>query len=923
MKRLLFILSLLFISSTGYTQTELWGMTSGGGTSGAGTIFKTDASGNNQAVKYNFLFSDGEYPVYGKLIQATNGLFYGMTEFGGVNERGVLFEYNPVSGIFLKRVEFAGSSNGAYPKGSLMQASDGMLYGMTSEGGTGGLGVIFQFNPTTNIYTKKIDFSTINGIYPYGDLVQAANGRLYGMTTEGGVNSVGVLFDFNPITSVFSKRIDFNNTNGSYPYGSLLRASDGFLYGLTVGGGDNDEGVLFQFNTTANTLIKRIDFTLPDGAYPEGTLVQATDGMLYGTTTYGGDNEQGVLFQYNPGTFVIAKKIDFSETTSGDYPYGSLVQAPNGMLYGTTQFGGTAGAGVLYQYNISTSVLTKRVGFGVVSTDGENPCGHLTLATDGMLYGMTTYGGAIFRGSIFQFNTTTNVLTRKLDFKNWPNGGFPQGSLLPHSNGKLYGMASLGAISGKGNLFEFNVATNTIINRVSFSGSIGSEPVGTLMQAADGKLYGTTYRGGANLVGTLFQYDPVTSAFSKKFDFDLIVSGGLPVSSMIQATDGMLYGLTKVGGSGDRGVLFQYNPVSSTYTKKFTFIGPTTGEYPEGSLVQAADGMLYGTTVEGGTSDMGVLFQYNPVTNVYTKKIDFTGAANGLSPNGSLLLASDGMLYGLTAGGGLNANGILFQYNTVTNTLTKKFDFNGAVSGSNPRGGLMQASDGSFYGMTNGGGTSGRGVMFQYNPAGETFTKKLDFNNTNGSSPVFTRLVERSAGPLPVKFLFFNGACSNGQVILNWATATETGNNYFNVEKSTDAVNWSVAGRVSGQRNTSTTRHYNFTDPEKNTGIVYYRLKQVDIDGRFEYAEIISFTNCKPGSTLFTIGPNPAGENITIRVHGAAGGQTVQFFTAAGALVKETVVTQTATVSIAELPDGIYFVSLKNMPRRVQKIIKQ
>ena len=132
-------------------QTELWGMTSAGGQYGIGTIFKTDGSGNNQTVQQSFdIQNDGANPKYTQLTQASDGKLYGMSTTGGVNGMGVLFQYEPVTSTYIKKLDFAGLTNGSRPSGSLMQASDGKLYGMTIIGGVNNMGVLFQYDPASS-----------------------------------------------------------------------------------------------------------------------------------------------------------------------------------------------------------------------------------------------------------------------------------------------------------------------------------------------------------------------------------------------------------------------------------------------------------------------------------------------------------------------------------------------------------------------------------------------------------------------------------------------------------------------------------------------------------------------------------------------------------------------------------------------------
>ena len=173
---LLLVLTSIISFNTKAQTPEFWGMTETGGTSGEGIIYKTDANGANQQVVYNWVKYEGKEPE-GSLIQATNGKFYGMTPGGGTNDFGVIFEYDVATDTFIKILDFNGT-NGKHPTGSLMQGANGKLYGMTTQGGTNDVGVLFEYTPTTNVYMKIIDFDQTNGAIPYGSLMEASNGKL-------------------------------------------------------------------------------------------------------------------------------------------------------------------------------------------------------------------------------------------------------------------------------------------------------------------------------------------------------------------------------------------------------------------------------------------------------------------------------------------------------------------------------------------------------------------------------------------------------------------------------------------------------------------------------------------------------------------------------------------------------------------------
>jgi uncharacterized repeat protein (TIGR03803 family) len=176
---------------------------------------------------------------------------------------------------------------------------------MTYNGGANNYGVIFQYDSTTNTYTKKIDLATATGSYPRASLVQGSDGKFYGMTTNGGVNSVGVIFQYDSTTNTYTKKIDLASAIGVYPYGSLVQGSDGKFYGMTFEGGANNYGVIFQYDSTTNIYTDKIDFTYSNGSSPLGSLVQGSDGKFYGMTSTGGVNYNGIIFQYYPTLPVI------------------------------------------------------------------------------------------------------------------------------------------------------------------------------------------------------------------------------------------------------------------------------------------------------------------------------------------------------------------------------------------------------------------------------------------------------------------------------------------------------------------------------------------------------------------------------------------------------------------------------------------
>jgi uncharacterized repeat protein (TIGR03803 family) len=345
-----------------YDGTFMYGMTSIGGTSDLGTVFKIKPDGSGFTKLLDFAGTTNGSNPYGNLI--SDGTFlYGMTVNGGANNLGTIFKIMPDGTGYAKLLDFAGTTNGGNPWGSLI--SDGTyLYGMTFVGGANSMGTIFKIKFDGTGYTKLLDFAGLtNGRNPRGDLFFDGT-YLYGMTSVGGSDNFGTLFKIMPNGTGYFKLLNFNSiTNGRNPYGSLI--SDGtYLYGMTSGSGTNSStsfGTLFKITPAGTGYTKLLDFDgAAKGRYPYGSLL--SDGtFLYGMTFAGGVDNWGTLFKIAPNGTGFTKLLDFGGTTTGMNPWGSLISVGT-SLYGMTGGGGTnAFSGVLFKYGISTLGISKNL----------------------------------------------------------------------------------------------------------------------------------------------------------------------------------------------------------------------------------------------------------------------------------------------------------------------------------------------------------------------------------------------------------------------------------------------------------------------------------------------------------------------------------------------------------------------------------
>ncbi|MFN8357914.1 MAG: choice-of-anchor tandem repeat GloVer-containing protein [Spirosomataceae bacterium] len=722
----------LLCSLPSVAQPLLVGVTGNGGSS-YGTVFTMPVGGTSITQQFNLnstVTVPGKNPQFNKLTQADNGKLYGFTQGGA--DGGILFEYDPVTAIYTKKVEF-NRQIGNGPTGYLVKASNGKLYGLTSSGGPYYLrGILFEFDPSTSIYTPKYYFgsSSIDGTYPTGALVLANNGKLYGMTSGGGVNDNGTIFEYDLATNTYTKKFDFSyNTSGRPVQNALMQASNGKLYGMTSSGGSNGMGTLFEYDYQTNTFTKQVDFTgTSNGSYPYGDLMQASNGKLYGVTSEGGAGLSGVLFEYEPSTNTFAKKLDFNALNgiTGRYPNNSLIEVGN-KLYGVTNASGANDNGVLFEYDFMLGSYTKKSDFNKVIT-GKAPSNSLMQASNGKVYGMTRLGGINDMGTIFEYEVATNTLTKKVDLQGYPLGYAPSGTLARFSQSKFYGLTSIGGNYDVGVLFEYDALTNTYEKKIDFNGAESMQADGALIKADNELWYGVSSYGAGG--GSLFEYDAATNVARNRTDFYTQFSSIVPQGPLLKATNGKLYGVVRSGGSNNKGILFEFDPTTNITTKKIDFDG-NNGSSPVGSLIQLkSNGKLHGITQNGGTYNWGVLYEYDIATNTLTKKLDFNGYLNGGGSGGKLIEAANGKLYGITAGGGSNGYGVLFEYNPVTDTYIKKVDIDKSDLGNASP--LMQASNGKLYGMTTAGGANDFGTLFEYDIATNTYIKKFDFTSSQG-----------------------------------------------------------------------------------------------------------------------------------------------------------------------------------------------
>ncbi len=802
-----------------------YGTTIEGGVWGIGTVFKVTTNGS-LATLYSFIVGyGGNYDYggipYGGLVLGNDGLFYGTAFEGGNYGDGTIFKIR-TNGYLTDLATFNGN-NGMLPVAGLTQGNDGNFYGTTLEGGAYGYGTVFRMNPGGGL-TTLVSFNGNDGAYPSSVLVQGGDGNFYGTTENGGTNGgAGTVFKMTP-AGMLSVLYSFSGGNdGAVPVAGLVQGVDGNFYGTAYLGGAGGAGTVFKI-TPAAAFATLYSFTGgSDGNGPWGGLVQATDGNLYGTTQSGGAYGFGTVFQIAPAGS-LTTIVQF-ENYNGGSPSAALVQGTDGNLYGTTQTGGSAGDGTVYKLSINGPLQITGQPQDQSAYIGGNAL--FTVATSGsapVFYqwqqdGVDLTNGGNISGANTATLRITNITADAAAFYSvMVSNGFsnltsdyavlevilspPKITTQPASQTRVAGTTAMfsvgvmgdqplfyqwqkngtnlndgGGISGStsnvlilanvtlANAGGYSVIVSNALHAVSSSkamlsvvpvtlpsaamtnlrlftgGNDGAFPYAGLIQGQDGNLYGTTEGGGISSYGSIFRMN-LSGGLSTLYDFYNAANGVNPYGRLVQGTNGSLYGTTYQGGTDGYGALFKMTS-TGIVTSLYSFTDGLDGAYPVSGLMQGSDGYFYGTAYQGGASSYGSVFKMTP-TGGFTVLYEFTGAIDGAYPYAGLVQGKDGKFYGTTIQGGAYGYGTVFSLatNGAFSTLAA---FNYA-NGGYPQAGVIQGADGNFYGTTLEGGSSGYGTVFSMTTDG-TLTTLCSFGNTNGSAPA-AALVQGTDGNL-------------------------------------------------------------------------------------------------------------------------------------------------------------------------------
>ena len=310
---------------------------------------------------------------------------------------------------------------------------------------------------------KGFEAPFLHGYAPYAGLIQATDGSFYGTTRWGGKSGRGTIFRFDAAGTLTTLHHFTGGSEGAYPYAGVIQAADGTFYGTTLSGGAFDSGTIFRLDASGSLT------TLHSFSYDTITyagLIQAADGSFYGATYTERTAPDGAIFKLDSaGTFTAVHR--FSAPGEGANPFASLIQGPDGSLYGTTDSGGTFGHGTVFKFDPAGTLTT----FYHFSDDshGASPWADLTLGGDGSFYG-TTVGGGGSAGTVFKVSAA-GILTTLHTFSG-ADGQNPVAHVIRGADGNLYG-TTLSGPSGWSTIFKLDTA-GTLTTLFSFSGEFGA-----------------------------------------------------------------------------------------------------------------------------------------------------------------------------------------------------------------------------------------------------------------------------------------------------------------------------------------------------------------------------------------------------------------------------------------------------------------
>ncbi len=583
------------------SQGNLYGSTS------TGIIFKLDSS-NDYAVSLLTVLAPLQIPP-SDITPDGSGNLYGVIDNYNANT-GSVFKLIASSNYSLSTVATFGSSVGC-PASGLVIGPDGQLYGTAFGPRSAQFGLVYRLDPGTGVVTVLHAFDDGPGGQNPGGLLLDAAGNVFGTTSDScassGCNvSAGTVFRLDSAnTYALTTLHTFEWTDGSNPEGAIVFDALGSVYGSTASGGSSNRGTVYTLDAlNGYALTTLATFRQHSGTFPFGGLVSDQGHSLYGTTVQEGVTQSGTVFKLDAGN-EFAFSVLHSFGTDGANPRAPLIIDSEGNLYGPVSSNGVFELDASEGYSLSLLHIFS-------GWDGSVPWGSVARDIAGNLYGTTLFGGTGGLGTVFRLDASApHALTTLYSFQG-EDGGYPYGSLLIDEAGNVYGTTSGEDGSTNGTVFMLTASAGyglTLLH--TFTGPDGGDLHGGLVMDSQGNLFGTTTSGGQYNSGTVFELD-ASQGYALRTIHDFAsapLEGGGPDSTLVEDSNGNLYGTTRYGGSVSGGTLFKLERATNWSLKLLHDFTGLDGAGPTGGLVLDPAGYIYGTTYSGGTGGAGVAYR--------------------------------------------------------------------------------------------------------------------------------------------------------------------------------------------------------------------------------------------------------------------------------------------------------------------------
>ena len=513
---------------------------------GSGNVYGTTYAGGSTLFEIGSgsgtlttLASFGAYELRAAVVLDASGNLYGTTVSGGASADGTVFELATGSSTITTLCTFDGT-NGRYPSAVSLDGA-GNLYGVTSAGGTAGEGTAFEIAQGSSAVSTVATFSGLNGSGPHSAPALDASGNLYGTTYAGGAAGVGAVFGIAKGSGVATTIASFNGANGSRPSAGVTLDASGDLFGTTSLGGAYNDGTVFEILEGSSAITTLASFNQTDGSSPAAAVTLDPAGNIYGMTVFGGVDNDGTVFEIAAGSNALTTIASFNGADGAD-PTGAPVMDASGNLYGTTGASTAVNTyGGVFEIALGSNAITTLASFN--STNGRDPQG-VTFDASGNLYGTTKNGGPGSMGTVFELAKGSGNITTLASFGAASGGWEPRVGLTIDVAGNLYGTTP-----GGGSAFELPKGSATLTALVTFNGTNGSNPLAGLTLDASGNLYGTTSGGGPDDSGTVFELttnsaialtltggsNPCT--YSQRLSYTAAVTGGVPDGEAVSLLD--------------------------------------------------------------------------------------------------------------------------------------------------------------------------------------------------------------------------------------------------------------------------------------------------------------------------------------------------------------------------------------------------